>query len=209
MFYLLAAALCTFLPPSEWEIAQLKTPSPYIQVGFLGKGTTTFRPSISLAIEEVDVSLKEYVKAVKEIHQGDPLAQWRDLGKFVTQAGVGRLTEISTSSAWGEIKTLQAIVVKEKTAYILTAAVLKKEFSLFQEQILGSFRSMVLIPDIWSPITDSAKKEGLRALFASLGQSQDKEAEKKRLQEEIASYTALGPHWQFLALREGLAKIGK
>src|SRR5690242_8383837 len=111
---LIASAICTFSPPESWEIAQLKVPSPHIQIGFIGKGSNNFRPSLSLSIEEeVDASLKEYVKAVKEIHTAEPNTKWRDLGKIQTLAGEGRLVEISRPSSYGEeMVVLQAMLVK-------------------------------------------------------------------------------------------------
>lgn len=207
MFALLASAICIFLPPTGWEIAHLKTPSPHILVGFIGKGSTDFCPSINLAIEEVDVPLKEYVKAVKEIHLADPKTKWRDLGKFAMQAGVGRLTEISNPSPWGEMKIFQAIVVKENKAYILTAAVLKQDLPKFQAEILSSLRSATLIPDLWTPIADLGKREELQNLFATLGKTKDIESQKLRLQQQVETHSQLGPYWQFLVLKEGLAKI--
>src|SRR5579872_5748842 len=101
LFTFAHAKHCTFIPPSGWEIAQLKNPSPHVKVGFIGKGTGEFRPSINLAEEDVDVSLKEYVKAVKELQLADPTTKWRDLGKLPMQSGTGRLTEMSNSSPWG------------------------------------------------------------------------------------------------------------
>jgi hypothetical protein len=207
MFSLIAAAICVFLPPTGWEIAHLKTPSPHVLVGFIGKGSTEFRPSINLAIEEVDVSLKEYVKAVKEIHLENPKAKWRDLGKFPMKAGEGRLTELTNPSPWGEMKVFQAMVVKDSKAYILTAAVLKQDLPKHQAAILDAFRSADVIPDLWTPIVDVQKREELTSLFATLGQSGDVESEKLRLQQEVDSQVELGPYWQFLVLKDGLAKI--
>lgn len=204
---LLATLICIFQPPTDWEIAQLKVPAPNIHIGFLSKGTDGFRPSINLATEDVEVSLKEYVKAVKEIHTADPKIRWRDLGKFATQAGEGRLIELSNSSPWGKMKIFQAIVVKEGTAYILTAAVLNEDLSKYQASILNSFHSLTLIPDLWTPITDSEKRKEIQNLFASLGKTDDIENQKLRLQQLVDSHSQLGPYWQFLALRDGLAKL--
>ena len=132
-----AAEICTFLPPAGWEIAQPKNLSHHVQVGFLGKGSTDFRPSINIAFEDVDVPLKEYVKAVKKIQTAQPKTQWTDLGKFPMKAGTGRLTEITTSTPWGEIKMLQALFVKHGKAYILTGAVLKQDLPKFQAELLN------------------------------------------------------------------------
>lgn len=201
------ARQCYFFPPSGWEIAQLKTPSPHVKIGFIGKGSTDFRPSINLAFEEVDVSLKDYIKAVKELQLADPTTKWRDLGKFPTQAGTGRLTEMSNTSPWGEIKIYQAIVVENNQAYILTAAVLKEDFPKFQAELMKSFRSLALTDDIWTPIPDANQRGQFQSFFTSLGSYEDKEEEWENLQKQVESISQLGPYWQFLALQEGRSKI--
>lgn len=201
------AKQCYFLPPSGWEIAQLKTPSAHVKIGFIGKGSTEFRPSINLAFEEVDIPLKEYIKAVKELQLSDPTNTWRDLGKLPTKAGVGRLIEMSNTSAWGEIKIYQAIVVKQQMAYILTAAVLKEDFPKFQAEIMKSFNSLSVADDLWSAITDSNQRDQFQRFFNTLGSEKDKEQEWEQLQKQVEEFTQLGPYWQFLALQEGRAKI--
>jgi hypothetical protein len=205
----LFAALCTFIPPSQWELAQLKTPSPHIQIGFMGKGSGGFRPSLSLAIEEVDVGLKDYVKAVKKLYGAESQAQWRDLGPFSTRAGEARLIEVTTATAWGDTKTLQVLFVQEGKAYILTAALLKSQWPQYQNELLQSFRSLSFVADLASSIPDRAQKEAFTALFATLGKSGDKEMEKRRLEEIVATNAQLGAYWQYLVLREGLKQIGK
>jgi hypothetical protein len=210
MFTLFASLICIFQPPTDWEIAHLKTPTPEIQIGFLGKGSASaeFRPSINLAVEEIDGTLKEYVKAVKAIHTAEPKTQWRDLGKFATRAGEGRLTEISKSSVWGEMKIFQAIVVKEGTAYILTSAVLKEDLAKFRPAILDAFRSLALVPDLWSPIGDKEARRGIKSFFASLGKTDNVEEQKAELKKHVEAHADLGSYWQYLALKEGLAKLG-
>ena len=194
LFFLSAyASECIFTPPLGWEIGQLKNPSPHIKIGFIGKGSTDFRPSINLSVEEVDVPLKEYVTAVKELHLADPATKWRDLGKFSMQGGIGRLTEISNTSPWGELKILQAILVKSDSAYILTAAVLKEDLAKIQAELMKSFQSLNIVPDLWAPIADSDK----RSFFTS----GDKGWEE--FQKVVKSLPEMGPYWQFLALQEG------
>jgi len=134
----------TFSPPSGWEKAD--QPPQGIEVGYLGKGASLFRPSVTLATEEVDLSLKEYTKVVKLIHQEDPNIQLRDLGKFAMAGGEGRLLEISTSGPCGEVKMLQGLLVKNSKAYILTAAVLKKDFAEYQSELLKAIRSLSIDP---------------------------------------------------------------
>lgn len=206
MFLLLA--ICYFIPPSGWEAVQPKQLSEYVQVGFLGKGSNEFRPSINIAFEEVNVSLKEYIKAVKAIHASQPDAKWRDLGKFSMLAGEGRLTEITSPTPWGEIKTLQAILVKQNQAYILTGACLKQDFPRFQSDLLRCFHSLNLAPDLFSAIPDPENRHALKQLFDSLGTRAEKEEEWQLLQKAVAEKAPqMGGYWHFLLLKEGHAKI--
>ena len=208
LFFAVAEARhCTFIPPAGWEIAQLKSPSPNVNIGLIGKASTDFRPSINLATEEVDVSLKEYVKAVKALQTADPTTKWRDLGKLPMQGGTGHLIEMSNKSPWGEIKILQAFFIADQTAYILTAAVMKEDFPKFQAELLQSLKSLTLISDLSSPIADPTQREAFQTLFASLEKSADKDQKWEQLQAQVQANPQPGPYWQFLALQEGRAKI--
>lgn len=207
---LTASETCTFLPPAGWEIAQPKHLSQHVQVGFLGKGSADFRPSLNIAFEEVDVPLKEYIKAVKKIHKAQPNTQWRDLGKLEMQAGTGRLTEISTTTPWGEVKMLQAIFVKDKMAYILTGAVLKQDLPQFQSVLLEAFKSLNLVADLFA----NPKAQEIKTLFTSLGSSlnsDDRERAQKQqwdnLQKAVKEVPEMGLYWNYLVLKEGYAKI--
>ena len=211
--FVLSAQIPLFTPPLNWQCAEPKNASDYVQVGFVGAGSTPFRPSVSLSTEEIDSSLKEYVKAVKELHLADPGTAWRDLGKFSMVAGTGRLVEISSSSPWGPVKILQAIFVLDgKMAYILTATALKKEFPLLQKEILQSLQSLSLQPSLVSALADASKKEKLEALFSDLGNvsEEEKKTQWEQVKKEILQgYPEMGSHWHFLALKEGYAKIHK
>jgi hypothetical protein len=178
-------------------MVQLKKPTPHVKIGFIGKGSTDYRPAINLSTEEVDASLKEYVQAVKEIQTADPNVKWRSLGKIQMKAGTGVLTEMTQPTAWGEKKVLQAFFVDRGIAYILTASVLKEDLASLQSAIFQSFQSLSLLEDPWQPLAD---------LFSTLGKG-DAEAEWKALQERVAHHTEYGPYWQFLALQEGRRKI--
>ena len=211
MLSFLLATICLFSPPSGWEMAPLKTPSPYVLIRFVGQGATPFRPSMNLAIEEVDITLKEYVKAVQQIHQADPKMRWRDLGPLAMQAGEGRLIELSSSSPYGEMKILQAFFIQENKAYILSTAVLKEEFAQFQWDILKAFRSVHLVPDLGCSIADPAERIEFQDLVASLSSVGHREEERQKLVRQlmrhVETHSQLGAYWQYLALQEGLAKI--
>lgn len=204
-----------FIPPLGWKCALPKNLSQYVLVGFVGEGTTQFHPSINLAIEEVDLSQKEYVKAVKEIHVSDPHTTWRNLGKFSMKAGVGNLTEITSTSAWGTVKMLQAILVKDNKAYILTAAFLKQDYPQFQKEILESLHSLSLHPNLAKALPTEEQQmkfaqflEGLGKFSPEADLSNTQKMQWEQMQKEVVeSYPEMGSHWHFLALREGYEKI--
>lgn len=204
------------MPPTNWEAALPKKDDPYVQIGFVGTGSTSFRPSINLTVEEeVDLSLKEYVKAVKEIHTADPKTKYRDLGSFRTMAGEARLIELTSPSAWGEVNMLQALIVKDKKAYILTAALLKQDVASLQKSVLASLQSLRFQEDLFSSLSDPQESASFRSFFQTLGQfAPDKDREKQQksqweqLQKETSTYAdQQGTYWQFLVLTEGKAKI--
>jgi len=206
---LLFALIPYFTPPAGWECAKPQNTSSYVQIGFIGKGSSEFRPSINFATEEVDVSLAKYVKSVKKIHCEEPETSWRDLGKFMMQAGEGRLTEITTPSPWGEVKILQALFVKDSTAYIITGASLKKESIQFQSDFINTFRSLSLTPDLFSPLP-SKKKDEFQKLFSkweNVLSADQKEKDWLNLQKIAANCPEMGSHWHFLVLQEGHKKI--
>lgn len=207
---LFSGEFCYFIPPKDWQCSKPKTLSPYVQVGFVTKGKNGFCPSISLAIEEIDGSLKEYVKDVKAVHlsEGTPC---RDLGKFSMKGGIGHLLEISDSSSWGPVKMLQAFLVHNKKAYILTAAVLQEEFLSYQKEMLQSLKTLCLIEDPSDALANEAERETLKQFFRKLGSSLSEEEQRQQweeLQKVVANCGDFpGAHWQFLVLKEGYAKI--
>ncbi len=209
--------IALFIPPPAWQGAQPKKPSDFVQICFVSKESFSFRPSINLATEEIDVSLKDYVKAVKEIHSKEPGTKWRDLGKFSMKGGMGRLTEMTSQTPFGDTKILQAILVKENTAYLLTASALKKDFPSLQKEILASLGSLSLHESLFAAIPDAIKQAKIADFFASLGSCNTEEnpliAKQKQLKSLVDTIVEgcpeMGSHWQFLALKEGVSKIEK
>ena len=117
---------CFFISPENWDIADPGTLSPKVKIAFLKNSGKGFCPSINLAIEETDVSLSDYLKAVKAIHEQDRNNHWRPLGKVRTAAGLAQLTEIDSTTEWGPVRILQLILMRDKRVYVLTAQPLEK-----------------------------------------------------------------------------------
>ncbi len=205
------ASICYFQPPENWECINPKEISEHIQVGFLGKGKTEFRPSLNLAIEQVDLSLKAYVKIVREIHETEMNIPWRDLGEFTFRGGKGRLGEVTSQSPFGEVKMLQGILVKGGYAYILTGAALKDDFAENRADIIKALRSMNLVSDLFSPIANQEHREDLRGRFEqylALDSQERRQEEWDELQKFVTDeYASLGSHWHYLVLKEGYQQI--
>ncbi len=158
----ISSSQCYFVPPENWEIADPKTLSPKVQIAFLTKSVKGFCPSINLAIEETDASLNDYLKAVKAIHEQDRNNQWRSLGKVRTAAGLGQLTEVDTKTEWGAVRILQLILIKDKHAYVLTAAALKEEMSNYYKEIQSAFRSFTISNDLFENVPQLDRRETLK-----------------------------------------------
>ena len=200
-----------FIPPDGWECVNPQKLTSPIQAAFFGKGQSDFRPSLNLATEKTDVTLKEYIKAVRKIHESEMNAQWRDLGPFTFSSGKGRLAEITTSSPLGVVKMLQGILVQDGCAYILTGAVLKDEFSSWQKDLLNTMHSLMVVPDLFSAIADLSQRSRLQEIFRSfdhLSSAEERQIQWSRLQKIILDdFASMGSHWHLLILKEGHKRI--
>ncbi len=208
------ASYCYFHPPKGWLAANPESLSPRVQIGFLGKNKKGFCPSLNLALEEVQVSLAEYLKAVKQIHEADRNNRWRSLGKIRTRAGEAELTEMDTKTQWGAIRLLQLILIKQGTAYILTAAALKEEFPQFYKEFQTAFQSLDIVEDLFAIIPSQERRDALKQkqiqlrealLAASEKKFEDRNFQKKYwepFQKKIVEdFADMGAHWQELALK--------
>lgn len=202
-----------FIPPQDWEIVDVTSLSPKVIIGFMEKDKKGFCPSMNLAIEKVNVSLNEYVKAVKKLHEIDSNTRWRDLGKLNTPAGMARITEIDTKTKWGPVRMLQLILVKEEKAYILTAAAPKEDFSRLYPSLKKSFHSFTLTEDLLSFVKDSQKSDLLREKIlhvkqASIAPLEPKEDETPSACEWVSfteylikEHSDMGAFWQLQILQ--------
>jgi len=161
---------CFFLPPKGWDIADPKLLSPHVQIGFFTKGKKEISPSLNLAVEETSLSLADYLKAVKAIHESDPSTRWRQLGKIQVLAGLAQLTEIDTQTEVGPMRILQMILVRDGKAYILTAGALKEEFAEHYQDFQKSFRSFQVTPDLISVVPQADRRDALKQAQESLSQ---------------------------------------
>ena len=190
---------CYFIPPPDWSLADPAKLSPRVKVAFLGKSSKGLTPSVNLATETVDVSLKVYLDAVKKIHETDPSTRWRDLGSFKTSLGEGRLTEVETKIAYGIARRMQLIVIKDSIAYIMTVGALKEEFPKHYKTFEAIFSSLRLTDDLTSAITSPQKKAHLTQLIQQVRQKNSWESFQQKIANDFAE---MGAYWQALILQD-------
>ena len=198
---------CFFTPPPGWEISFPPASTPHVKILFTKPNGIKFSPSINLSIEPTSVSIEEYLKIIKEVHEQDRDKEWSMLGKMQTQSGLAQLTQINTSSEWGPVRLLQLILIKQGNAYILTAAALKKEFSLYYSLFQKAFRSLTLTADLIEALPLLEKRDQLRSSRETLLNSSGEFSEKNPLfhlfAKEVHSYAQdLGNYWEYLLLQQ-------
>jgi len=198
-FLCLAASHCLFTPPTGWDVVSPDKLSGLTRVAFVGKKSgSLFQPTLNLSIEKVNVSLDEYIASVKKRQEAHPKRIWRDLGVFTTAAGPGRLTCLDMPSKWGELRLMQVILLKEETAYILTAAALKKDAPALLSVFQNAFHSLSLVPDLMSAIPDEKRRNMLKAWQKNPEKVSCHELQQLLLNE----FGDLGAYWQLLAAKE-------
>jgi len=183
-------------------VADPETLSPRVHIAFVGKGSG-LAPTVNLATEPVTITLQAYVDAVRKIHIADPNAKWRDLGRFDTLLGAGKLTELEVATEQGKARLMQLMVVKEGLAYILTACALKEEFSKYYKLFDATFHSLQEADDLAACYPEEKRGELKQALEGLTGEEKWADFEQKIIQD----FTKMGSYWQILLLSEARAKL--
>lgn len=215
-----------FSPPLHWDLIDPKFLSKSVKIGFTGKRNKDFAPSINLATEKVQLSLEDYVKAVKKLHSSksnfvlNQSNTCRDLGELNCNTGTGRLLEIESFSPAGPVRLFQFIIVKDSTAYILTACHLKSEIQKDYKAIMECFKSFSTSSDPLGNLPILDKKEKIQALwdtckkelnsfsdFTSKARFFSSSDYQKRFWVPLQNYILkeckeLGPVWQLSVIEE-------
>lgn len=159
-----------FLPPKGWRFADTKDLPPSVKVMVVGKGQHEFPPTINLATENYGGTLKDYLKLVKEINDSQG-TEWKDLGNIKTEAGNASLSQVDKKTEWGDVKMMHVILVRNKTAYIMTTAALRDEFSKFYKDFFGSMLSLRINKDLYEMVPTAKRRAILENSIAKLKQS--------------------------------------
>lgn len=219
-----------FTPPQGWHLTDPTTLTPHVRCMVVGKGTSSFPPSLNLSSEPYKGTLREFLKIVKNINtsKGD---EWKDLGTIKTKAGLASLSQVDTPTPWGEKRLMHVIIVKEGQVYILTASALKSEFPSFYNAFFASMKSLNIVKDPYDLIANLEDKKLLRKAadhivekwkeIASKTQIENPQMSSEELHTQVFAkaefqnsvwipfteslkqkYSDLGPEWQSLFLQK-------
>lgn len=186
-----------FNPPQDWKV--IEHADSLVKITFVGKPKKNCNPLINLATEKVSISLKEYVAIVQKNCAIDPNREWRDLGRFSTRAGEGRLLEIIRKTTGGDLSQLQLILVKNGTAYVITTSCAKEEFLELSELFYTTLKSFTVTSDLIQAIKKKEEKEKLSHLYA--------QALKDFPKEIPLPPTTLGNRWKNALLTAARAQL--
>lgn len=115
--------------PNGWErIDDAKQLPEKVKLLYVGKGKGQFTPSINLACEETQMSLSEYVQLAKQYHESLPETNCSLVGKVDTKQGEAQLIQIDRKTGWGDLRFLQASIISNGVAYVITATATEDEF---------------------------------------------------------------------------------
>lgn len=156
-----------FNPPDSWHLADPQALPPSVKIMVVGQSNTDFPPSINLGTEKYSGNLKDYLKMIKSINESQG-SDWKDLGTIRTQAGTASLSQVDAKTEWGEVRMMHVIIMKEGTAYILTAAALKDEFSKYYKDFFKSMRSLRFNKNVYEAIKNPSLKSKLLSENESL-----------------------------------------
>jgi len=199
LFFLpcLIHAHCYFIPPPKWEIADPQMLSKRTIIGFLDKRKSGFCPSINLTKERVTIPMEEYLSIVQKNSQAKK-QRWQRLGTMQTKAGPAQLIEIETKTKYGVARLLQAIVIKNETAYILTAGTLKKEFKKQAKPFQQAIESLTFCEDLFDAVQDMKIKQALQEAWQKKQSGVDLNSFEEIV---LKQCTSLGTVWQVLMLQ--------
>jgi len=157
------STIVTFTPPMGWSYAdQSKLPSSVVLM-VIGQSTSSvIPPSMNLAMQPYNGTLKEYLKMVKERNEAKGEV-WKDLGTIRTAAGKASLSQVDCTTQWGPTRQMHTILLKNGMIYILTAAAAKDEYQTYYKEFFTAMRSLRVLSDPFEMVTVPQQKAQLKA----------------------------------------------
>lgn len=142
----LQAQHISMTPPQGWECIQdtEQLPKKVILV-YIGSGNGALAPSLNVACEETTMTIKEYVTLAKAYHESEGDTRCSLLGTLETKAGTAHMLQVDRSTQWGNVRFIQAVLLRESMAYLITATCIQEEFSSLSSQFFKAIQSFTFI----------------------------------------------------------------
>ncbi len=134
-------------PPKGWECITDQAQLPQkIKLIYIGKPTAAnpFNPSMNVACEETPLNLADYVKSAKAYHESQPETKCALLGKINTAAGPAEILQLDRTMQWGIVRFIQAVMIRNGHAYVVTTTCIKEEFSALSPQLFKAIQSFTI-----------------------------------------------------------------
>ncbi|MBM3191110.1 MAG: hypothetical protein FJZ63_00455 [Chlamydiae bacterium] len=180
-----------FIPPKSWKVVHPEKLPSTIKIAFVANSKKAFKPSLNLGIEKVSVTLPEYIAAVKKQLSSDRKNRWHEVGFLPTKAGKAHISQIDVKAECGDIRSMQAILIQNGTAYVMTAVALREDFLTYHNDFIHAFESFTLCPNALHSLASDALKALYQDKITHLLQDFHKTlAEKKLSPEKAFSHTA-------------------
>lgn len=202
------SSICYFAPPNDWKCSDPKKMSKYVSVGFIGKSKSSFKPSINLASEKTDASLKQYINAIKNSYKNEKEVTFREIGNLTSKLNEKTiLVEIDKKSPAGDICILQSVTKKNDEIFVLTGAVLKEELLTLKEEFFRAFKSIKISENLLDEVEDPSLRRILEQKYCDLI---EKKLSVKDFEKHIEeNYESLGSYWKILVLKQAYEETSK
>lgn len=151
--------------PNNWQGIDDKTQLPEkLDVVFIGPGTGSLTPTINIAQEITSKTQPEYIEEILAYHRSDEKTLTSSVFTQIAATN-GSFTIIKTekSSSWGKVFCLQAVIILNHCAYILTSTTTLDDYptvSLIFLKTVSSFQ----LSDKTALSGDSVLEEALKQL---------------------------------------------
>lgn len=130
--------------PKGWQCVADKSQLPAkVELIYIGTGKGQFNPSLNIAKETTTMDLKDYVAFARKYHEKEG-STTSHLGSIDTPEGKAMLVQIDRNTQWGNVRFLQASLIKDETAYVITATCLQNEFGNFYAPFLQAIQSFTI-----------------------------------------------------------------
>lgn len=131
--------------PQGWECISDPTQLPAkVKIVYIGSGKWQLTPSINLACESSPLTLPQYIEEAKAYHEKTADTKATKLGPIMTKAGEAQLLQVDRKTGWGQVRFIQAALMSDQNAYVITATCLQEDFGRVSRAFFQTIQSFAL-----------------------------------------------------------------